>query len=86
MRRITEEKMEEETSLLEFTRQVVDLICRNHSDPHVIFLQHAMLLLATLEAIRFDVFKHYVRMSTVSHPGSFIVSGSIRSIKMYGRG
>jgi hypothetical protein len=63
-RRRTEEKKKEEIPLLEFTRQVVDLTFKNHSEPHTSVSQHAMLLPATLDQIRYDGFKHYVKMST----------------------
>jgi hypothetical protein len=60
-RRRTEERKKEEISLLEFTRQVVDLLFKRHSDSASVSQLQPMLFPATLAEIRFDQGKHLIR-------------------------
>jgi hypothetical protein len=65
-RRRTGERRIEEISLLEFTRQVVDMIFKKHSDPNVLPQQENSIMLrpATLAEVRFDSGRHLVRLTT----------------------
>jgi hypothetical protein len=65
-RRRTAERKIEEISLLEFTRQVVEMIFKNHSEPSSIPVhENALVRPETLSEVRFDNGRHLVRLSTI---------------------
>jgi hypothetical protein len=64
-RRRTAERRRGEIPLLEFIRQVVDMLFKKHSDPHktIVPQQETILQASTLAEVRFDNGRHLVRMT-----------------------
>ncbi len=69
-KRRVEEKKVEEISLLEFTRDVVDMTFKNHGTEDSIITSQkeasAMLVPGTLEQVRFDSGRHLVKLTSVA--------------------